>query len=130
IPARGQVSAYHVQPSTQQRCDVLHGNVSGSMLANGPGKVSPQAGTFSGNSRALSGIANILAAACCSEEIDRRAGVSPDCWRVSDSDDVRPVSFEDPCRIFIHLHLPDCSHPCALKPKLQAADTGKKRADG
>lgn len=130
IPARGQVSEYNVQPSRKQRCDVLHEYVSGSKLANDPGKLSPQAGTFACNSGSFSGIANILAGEASADEIDRREIVSSDLSYVSESDDVRPVSFEDLSRIFIHLHLPDCSHPCAFKPKLKTADTRKKRADG
>ena len=34
IPERGQVSEYVAQPSTKQRCDVLHDDVSGSNFAN------------------------------------------------------------------------------------------------
>src|SRR5690606_32081470 len=130
IPARGQVSEYNVQPSRKQRCDVLHEHVSGSKLANDPGKLSPQAGTFSGNSGSLSGIANILARESSADKIDRREIVRSNLSHVSESDDVRPVSFKDLCRIVIHHHLPDCAHPCARHPKLKAADARKKRADG
>src|SRR5690606_18327516 len=113
-----------------QRCDVLHEHVFGSKLANDPGKLSPQAGTFAGNSCSLSGIANVLARESSADEIDWREIVSADFSHVSESDCIRPVSFKDPCRIVIHLDLPDCSHPCSLKAKFQASDTGKKRSDG
>gem|GEM_PF-2477638 len=129
IPARGQVSEYNVQPSRKQRCDVLHDDEAWSKLANDPGKFSPQAGTFAFNSGSLSCIANVLAGEASADEIDRWEVVSSDLSHVSESDCIWPVSFKDLCRIVIHLYLPDCSHPCSLKPKLQAADTGKKRAD-
>src|SRR5690606_17891347 len=70
IPARGQVSEYDVQPSRKQRCDVFHEHVSGSKLANDPGKFSPQAGTFAFNSGSLSCIANVLAGEASADEIN------------------------------------------------------------
>src|SRR5690606_20558281 len=101
IPARGQVSEYDIQPSRKQRCDVLHDDVAGSKLANDPGKLSPQAGTFAGNSCSLSGIANVLARESSADEIDGREIVSADLSHVSESKGVRPVSFKDLCRIVI-----------------------------
>src|SRR5690606_9824206 len=72
IPARGQISEYNVQPSRKQRCDVLHDDVAWSKLANDPGKLSPQAGTFAFNSGSLSCIANVLAGEASADEIDWR----------------------------------------------------------
>src|SRR5690606_9779780 len=108
IPARGQVSEYDIQPSRKQRCNVLHDDVAGSKLANDPGKLSPQAGTFASNSCSLSGIANVLAGEASADEIDWREIVRADLSHVSESDGIRPVSCKDLRRIVIHLYLPDC----------------------
>src|SRR5690606_5774001 len=102
----------------------------GSKLANDPGKFRPQARTFACNSSSLSGIADVLAWESSADEIDMREIVRADLSHASESDGIRPVSCKDLRRLDIQLYLPDCSHPCALKAKLQASDTGKKRTDG
>src|SRR5690606_23559328 len=86
IPARGQVSEYDAQPSSKQRCYVLHDDVAGSKLANDPGKLRPQAGAFASNACSLSGIANVLAGEASADEINGREIVSADFSHVSESD--------------------------------------------
>jgi hypothetical protein len=61
IPERGQVSENGSQPSTKQRCDVLHDDESRSYLANEPSVMSPQAASLSIKTRSTARKTDILA---------------------------------------------------------------------
>jgi hypothetical protein len=60
-PQDGQVCENCAHPSTQQRCDVLHEDESGSNLANDSGHLSPEAGALAFNSSLVPGVADVLA---------------------------------------------------------------------
>jgi hypothetical protein len=112
IPERGQRPEYFTHPSSKQRCDVLHDNVSGSKLANDPSELVPKTGPCAGEPGPFPGVADVLAREAAADEIDfpvtffrgERAdiGVSPD---------IGPVFGEHFLGIRVDLHLPSTLHP-------------------
>jgi hypothetical protein len=69
-PDLGKVSEYLVQPSSKQRCDVLHDDVAGSNLANNSGVLGPETRASALNSCALACDGDILAGESAADEVN------------------------------------------------------------
>jgi hypothetical protein len=68
-PDLGQVPENNAQPSSAQRCHVLHDCVERSNHANGSKHFPPKAGTGAGNSGATASVGNVLAGEAAGDDI-------------------------------------------------------------
>jgi len=77
IPHRGKITEDHGKSSGNKERAVFHKNETRSNLTDDARHVRPQTGLLSGNSRSLSGCADVLARKSSADDIDCSAPLSP-----------------------------------------------------
>src|SRR5260221_6851879 len=70
IPDLGHVSEYCCQPSTKQRCDVLHDDVAGSKFPNESVVFAPESTSRACKTSTLSGNADVLAGEASADDVN------------------------------------------------------------
>jgi len=94
IPRFGKVSENTVQPTRQERCDVLHDNDAGSNLASDTRELEPQTATRACEASAFPCARHVLTREAAAEDVDAR-GIGTDGSHVVISKSIGPVSCED-----------------------------------
>lgn len=133
-PDLGKVSENTVQPSTKQRCDVLHDRVAGSKFANETGVLRPKSGASAVDASALPCKANVLAREAAADDVDANSiGSKSSCREGSDvviDGHLGPVLVEDTARERFDLAERDGLEPAsALEPEGEPADAREQVED-
>jgi hypothetical protein len=115
IPDLGKVSENGIHPSSKERCDVLHDDVTGSKLANDPVHLVPKTGAFSGESEPLASNADVLTGKTAADEVNFPVAVLwRECANVIMPPNIRPVLLKHSHRVGLAFNLPRTSHASPL----------------
>lgn len=120
IPDRGQVSEYTVQPSTKQRCDVLHDDISESKLAS--------------KARSISGETNVLTWEPTADDINGNSiGSKAFCGKLADvgvAGNIWPVLCEDSTGEVLDFAEGDgFESACSFEAKTKSSNAAEKIKD-
>ena len=133
IPDRGQVSENAVQPSTKQRCDVLHDYVAGSKFANKSGVFSPKAAACAVDAGPFAGRADVLAGESSADDVNPNSICSQAFGgkgsNVLVAGDAWPMLFEDGAAERLDFTERDGSHSGSFEPEAESADAAEKVED-
>lgn len=131
-PARGQVTEHlgEAVPSVQSNevCDILHHDVSGSKLANASGHLPPKDSLGMAETGAFPGAASPLTREAASDDVDPLAILSDGSNIVIDGNS-GPAPSEDASAELVGLAEPSVFEPGEVEAVVEESDAAEERAD-